>query len=119
MRLVARRRLTFIAWGLYHGLLLILERFADTQLHWRPSGVPGIAATFVLLTIGWVFFRSPTLAAAGHYLAAMSLLGPPAGGFTARCRDLRPMSCSIWRSALSLRSRRSIVWRACASTVPR
>ena len=68
--------LTFVVWGLYHGLLLILERFADTRLRWRPSGAPGVAASFVLVTIGWVFFRSPTLAAAEHYLAAMFLLGP-------------------------------------------
>jgi alginate O-acetyltransferase complex protein AlgI len=74
--------LTFIAWGLYHGLLLILERFAHTQWDWRPSGVVGIAASFILLMIGWVLFRSPTLGAAGHYLTAMALLGPHAGGIT-------------------------------------
>jgi alginate O-acetyltransferase complex protein AlgI len=68
--------LTFVVWGLYHGLLLILERFADSQFRWRPSGVPGVVLSFVLVSIGWVFFRSPTLAAAGHYLAAMFLLGP-------------------------------------------
>jgi alginate O-acetyltransferase complex protein AlgI len=67
--------LTFIVWGLYHGSLLILERYI--HLRWRPAGMIGIAATFVLVTIGWVFFRAPTLAAAGHYLSAMFLLGPP------------------------------------------
>jgi alginate O-acetyltransferase complex protein AlgI len=72
--------LTFVVWGLYHGSLLILERFADTQLRWRPSGIAGIALSFLLVMVGWVFFRSPTLAAAGHYLAAMSLLGPQADG---------------------------------------
>ena len=82
--------LTFIAWGLYHGLLLILERFAHTQWNWRPSGVFGIASSFILLMIGWVLFRSPTLAAAGHYLAAMALLGPQAGGFTAALSGLTP-----------------------------
>ncbi len=69
---------TFVAWGLYHGLLLILERFADTRLHWRPSGLPGIALTFVLVTIGWVIFRSPTLASAGQYIATMFLIVPHA-----------------------------------------
>jgi alginate O-acetyltransferase complex protein AlgI len=73
--------LTFIVWGLYHGLLLILERFADTRLRWRPAGMLGIALTFVLVTIGWVFFRAPTLETAGHYLSAMFLLGPPTGGY--------------------------------------
>src|SRR5580698_5072503 len=82
--------LTFIAWGLYHGLLLILERFAHTRWNWRPSGVFGVALSFILLLIGWVLFRSPTLATAGHYLAAMALLGPPAGGIVAALSGLTP-----------------------------
>jgi alginate O-acetyltransferase complex protein AlgI len=71
--------LTFIVWGLYHGSLLILERY--THLRWRPAGMIGIAVTFILVTIGWVFFRAPTLAAAGHYLSAMFLLGPPVSDY--------------------------------------
>jgi alginate O-acetyltransferase complex protein AlgI len=67
--------LTFVVWGLYHGFLLIIERFADTQLQWRPSGILGVAASFVLVTIGWVFFRAPTLGAAVNYLSAMSYVG--------------------------------------------
>jgi alginate O-acetyltransferase complex protein AlgI len=67
---------TFILWGLYHGALLVLEWFADRRLAWRPSGVPGIACTFLLVMLGYVLFRAPTLDAAGHYFAAMFLLGP-------------------------------------------
>jgi alginate O-acetyltransferase complex protein AlgI len=70
--------LTFIVWGLYHGALLILERLAGARLRWRPPRFIGVVATFALVSIGWVFFRSPTLAAAGHYLQAMFLLGPAA-----------------------------------------
>jgi alginate O-acetyltransferase complex protein AlgI len=68
---------TFIVWGLYHGLLLVMERIADGYFKWRPSGAAGVAVTFLLVTIGWVFFRASTLGAAGHYLAAMFL---PAAG---------------------------------------
>ena len=82
--------LTFIAWGLYHGLLLILERFAYAQWNWRPSGVTGVASSFVLLLIGWVLFRAPTLTVASHYLATMALIGPPAGGFIAALSELTP-----------------------------
>ena len=82
--------LTFVVWGLYHGLLLIIERVADTQLRWRPSGPLGIAASFVLVTIGWVFFRAPSLAAAGHYLAAMFLLGPATGEYRSAATYLTP-----------------------------
>jgi alginate O-acetyltransferase complex protein AlgI len=70
--------MTFIVWGLYHGLLLILERFARVRFDWEPSGAAAVAASFVLVTIGWVFFRAPTLAAAGHYLATMFWLTPEA-----------------------------------------
>ena len=69
--------LTFLVWGFYHGSLLVIERLADSHLRWRPKGLQGTAATFLLVSIGWVFFRSPTLQAAHHYLAAMFLLGPP------------------------------------------
>jgi len=82
--------LTFVVWGLYHGLLLILERVADTQLRWRPSGVPGVVLSFVLVTIGWVFFRSPTLPDASHYLAAMFLAGPQANGMPSAMSELTP-----------------------------
>lgn len=71
--------LTFVVWGLYHGLLLIIERSAYTRFRRRPSGLLGIAFSFVLVTIGWVFFRAPTLAAAAHYLSAMFYFGAAAG----------------------------------------
>ena len=82
--------LTFIAWGLYHGLLLIVERFVATEWHWRPSGALGVAMCFVLVTIGWVFFRSPSLSAAGHYLAAMFFLAPATPGVLAIKSELTP-----------------------------
>jgi alginate O-acetyltransferase complex protein AlgI len=67
---------TFIVYGLYNGALLVLEWLASRWFDWRPSGRPGIAYTFVLVMFGDVFFRAPTLDAAGHYFAAMFLLGP-------------------------------------------
>jgi len=82
--------LTFIVWGLYHGLLLIIERAAYGLWRWRPSGLPGIAVSFVLVTIGWVFFRAPTLADAGHYLAAMFLLEPNVANASAETVTLTP-----------------------------
>lgn len=67
--------LTFVVWGLYHGILLIIERFAATRFGWRPSGVAGVILSFVLVMIGWVFFRAPTLEAAWQYLGAMVHFG--------------------------------------------
>ena len=82
--------LTFIVWGLYHGLLLIIERAAHGLLQWRPSGLSGIAASFVLVTIGWVFFRAPTMADAVHYLGAMFLLEPHSATISSETIKLTP-----------------------------
>ena len=82
--------LTFIVWGLYHGLLLIVERAAHSLWQWRPSGLPGIALSFVLVTIGWVFFRAPTLSDAAHYLGAMFLFEPHSAAISSETIKLTP-----------------------------
>jgi alginate O-acetyltransferase complex protein AlgI len=81
---------TFIVWGFYHGALLIAERIAAAQLRWRPSGLPGIAVTFALVTIGWVFFRAPSLGDALTYLEAMFALAPPAIEYHSALSNLTP-----------------------------
>ena len=63
---------TFLVWGLWHGLLLVAERMLHHRFGWRPSGLPGWALTLLLVMIGWVFFRAPTIDAALAYLAAMA-----------------------------------------------
>ena len=62
---------TFVLWGAYHGLLLLLERVTGAG---RGSGirpVPWQAVTVVLVVLGWVLFRAPTLDAAAGYYAAL------------------------------------------------
>ncbi len=63
--------LTFLVWGLYHGLLLAgtrrLERFAPRLA--RPLR---IAITFFLVTVGWVFFRMATAGDTLDVFAAMA-----------------------------------------------
>ncbi|MEV7010281.1 MBOAT family protein [Streptosporangium sp. NPDC051022] len=64
---------TFLVWGLYHGGLLVAERL----LGWDrpPAGVPATvlrrAATFLLVVVGWVFFRAETMTEALGVLQAM------------------------------------------------
>jgi alginate O-acetyltransferase complex protein AlgI len=82
--------LTFIVWGLYHGLLLIVERAAHSLWEWRPSGLPGIALSFVLVMIGWVFFRAPTLSDAAHYLGTMFLFEPHSAAISSETIKLTP-----------------------------
>jgi alginate O-acetyltransferase complex protein AlgI len=63
---------TFVAWGAYHGLLLAVERWRGKRSLYGALPRPArIAGTFVLMLFSWVLFRSESLAAAGHYLAAM------------------------------------------------
>jgi alginate O-acetyltransferase complex protein AlgI len=71
-------------------LLLIVERAAHGLWQWRPSGLPGIAASFMLVTIGWVFFRAPTIADAVHYLGAMFLLEPHGAAISSETIKLTP-----------------------------
>ncbi len=65
----------FIAWGLYFGLLLMLEKFvigkALTRL-WRP--LQHLYALFFIVA-GWVLFRSENLTYALDYLKVMLGLG--------------------------------------------
>ncbi len=54
---------TFILWGGYHGLLLVLNHFWENRGFKIPRRV-GQAVTFFLVVYGWVFFRSPDLSSA-------------------------------------------------------
>jgi alginate O-acetyltransferase complex protein AlgI len=63
--------LNFLIWGVYHGVLLVFERFAHQRLGWRAKGAAGSIMTLVLVTIGWVFFRIEMLSTALSVLKAM------------------------------------------------
>ncbi|MBU6154682.1 MAG: MBOAT family protein [Bdellovibrionales bacterium] len=61
----------FLLWGAFHGVLLAIERaLQDTVVERRLSKLPGplkALGTFFLVTMGWVFFRSPDLAFATEW----------------------------------------------------
>jgi alginate O-acetyltransferase complex protein AlgI len=66
---------SFVVWGLYHGAFLILERTRfGVALEARPAALRRAYALLVVM-IGWVFFRSPTLPGALAHLQAMFCLG--------------------------------------------
>jgi alginate O-acetyltransferase complex protein AlgI len=60
---------TFVLWGGYHGVLLILHRLIPS---WDrlPSAVRRVLM-FVLVVVGWVFFRSKNLSMAAALLRTM------------------------------------------------
>ena len=63
--------MTFVIWGLYNGLFLILERlFLGDLLDRVPKLITHLYAIFVVL-IGWVFFRADSLSQAFEYLSVM------------------------------------------------
>ena len=62
---------TFLAWGLYFGVLLICEKYALAKLIDRlPRVLTHLYALFFIV-IGWVLFRSDTLSYALDYLRVM------------------------------------------------
>lgn len=61
----------FIVWGLYYGLILLIEKMVLKKvLEKIPSAVRSVY-TMLLVMIGWVFFFSPDLTSAVNYLGIM------------------------------------------------
>ena len=68
----------FLFWGLYYGVLLILEKHVWGALMDRLPGVIQHIYTFVLVMVGWVFFFSPDLGSALDYIGMMFGMGASA-----------------------------------------
>ena len=60
----------FIVWGCYHGLFISIDRLMSKR-SWRFSRFISIPTTFILVLIGWIFFRTETLSDAFSYLHVM------------------------------------------------
>ena len=74
-------RWTFVVWGLFHGLFLVVERLGLGERLATAPRVVGHAYLLLVVMIGWVFFRAETLSGAIGMLRAMVGLG--GGGPTA------------------------------------
>jgi alginate O-acetyltransferase complex protein AlgI len=65
-------RWTFIAWGLYHGAFLVLERLGlDRRLARLPAALRH-AYALLAVVVGWVFFKAETFHRALAMLRAMA-----------------------------------------------
>ncbi|WP_019814723.1 MBOAT family O-acyltransferase [Saccharomonospora saliphila] len=73
---------TYVVWGAYHGVLLVIERVFGVDSAPAASGARTArrALTAVLVVFGWVFFRSADLGAAFTMIGHM--LVPDLGGVT-------------------------------------
>jgi alginate O-acetyltransferase complex protein AlgI len=62
---------TFIVWGLYHGLFLVIERVGFGDWMAKRGAWLRHVYTLVVVMIGWVFFRADNMAHALGYLQTM------------------------------------------------
>ena len=95
---------TFIFWGVLYGVLIAFEKLSgwvgkvDSS---RPLRIAYQPFTMLMVILGWVLFRSETVAAAGGYLAAMFGAAPLVdGNFVFWSREVAvPFSCAVVGSA--------------------
>ncbi len=66
---------TFLLWGGYHGIFLVIERGRVTAWLERLPSAVGWAYTTTVFTMGWVLFRADSLATAGNFYAALAGFG--------------------------------------------
>jgi alginate O-acetyltransferase complex protein AlgI len=70
---------TFVIWGFFHGALVVAERTAAIKRLKAALPRPvNVALTFLLVTIGWVFFRAQSLSTATRLLRTMFTFSMPA-----------------------------------------
>ena len=62
---------TFIVWGAIHGLILVVEKFLGEVSRYRIPRWAGIAVTFTIVNVAWVFFRAESLSSAIQIIVSM------------------------------------------------
>ncbi len=93
---------TFILWGLYHGLLLLLNHA------WRQARLPApprplcVLITFLAVMAGWVLFRSESLAAARLMFEALLQMGSGAAADARLPTDLEWLGIAVLLAAVWL-----------------
>jgi alginate O-acetyltransferase complex protein AlgI len=61
----------FIVWGAFHGIFLIADRLFLLRITERVGKPASILLTYIIVLIGWVFFRSGSLLYSAGYLKAL------------------------------------------------
>ncbi|MEG2570064.1 MAG: MBOAT family O-acyltransferase [Clostridia bacterium] len=74
----------FIVWGLYFGVLLLIEKFFLLKHISRAPRVIQHIYALILVLVGWVLFRAPDIGYALSYVKAMAGFGA-AGLWDAQC----------------------------------
>ncbi len=61
----------FIVWGGFHGFFLICDRLFFVRFTEKIGKVPSMLITYLIVLVGWVFFRSENLTYSFDFLRAM------------------------------------------------
>lgn len=72
---------TFIIWGIYHGLFLVLERMFLLKIFEKIGRIPATLITFIIVAIGWVFFRADTTSQAVAFTGKLFSFEMPAASY--------------------------------------
>ena len=121
----------FVLWGLYYGVLLILEKHALRQVLPRVPKTVRRIVTFLLALIGWVIFRVDDMSVLGRFLSGLFAFDFAGTGayFTANADALSPLillpvailCCLPWQNRIGKRFADSGTFRtlrlACALAV--
>ncbi len=94
----------FVAWGVYYGVLLLLEKFVWGKALSRIPKVIRHIYTLVIVIIGWIFFAAPTFTDAFNYLSYMftfrlgsiGQLVPWLGTFVVGIIGCTPLMAALW-----------------------
>jgi len=71
---------TFVVWGAYQGLFLSLDRLFWGRVAERLPRLVTVPINFLLLNIGWAFFRAADLEGALAFLGRLFVAGVPTEG---------------------------------------
>ncbi|MBQ6118837.1 MAG: MBOAT family protein [Clostridia bacterium] len=66
---------TFLLWGLFHGIVIVLEKYPLKRLLPKIPVPLRQTVTFLLVTVGWVLFFSPDVGTAFRFLGRMVAVG--------------------------------------------
>lgn len=61
----------FLIWGAYHGIWLVLERMGLKNFYDKIGKIPSVIITFLIVMIGWVFFRIESFSEAITFISKM------------------------------------------------
>jgi alginate O-acetyltransferase complex protein AlgI len=102
----------FIVWGAFHGFFLSLDKLGLKQWTSRAPRPLMVGVTFVLVTVGWVFFRAESLPRALELLSIMvgvsgNVVPAVPRGFLIDNRDLIMLAIAALVSFMPYANRRT------------